>query len=280
MSEIVVRDLDTARAVMEWSGAAPPALHGAGPTVELRAAMARFADSTLHAPRRASVESAVAHTDVEVLMEVARTTTRALLGEPSIDAVVLAREVPTLALAAALGLVRVEVADVEAIAAVIGRGATVTAAADAATERLLAMAAPHASGAVAAVSLLYQCLDATAALVLTTLHAAASGAARVPAVPRTRRIAMTGRTFCALTVVPGDELVVELGEVGLEFGAGPHQCPGRAIAEAIVATMCDEVTAAGYEVDLGTVTTDADGRPGSMSLARARGGRGMPDSSA
>ncbi|MDO9173325.1 MAG: hypothetical protein Q7V62_00885, partial [Actinomycetota bacterium] len=108
-----------------------------------------------------------------------------------------------------------------------------------------------------------------AALLLTTLHASVSGAPRVAAVPRTRRVAAREGVVGALAVSVGDVLVVELGQAGLEFGAGPHECPGRAIADAIVVAMCQELAAGGYDVDAETVTTDADGRPVAATLSRA-----------
>jgi len=93
------------------------------------------------------------------------------------------------------------------------------------------------------VSVLYQCLDAVAALITTTLHARARGAARVAAVQRTMRVAVEPFDVGGLPVAAGDVLELAIGEAGLEFGAGPHACPGRQLAEAIAAEVVAAIEA-------------------------------------
>lgn len=255
----LIDDVDAVSAVLSWEGAVPPTIDGPGACLALRAAMARFSGPEDHAPRRADVEAAVAGVDVALLAELTSAATRTRLGAPALDAVRLAREVPVDALASALGI-EARVVDVDRIAAVIGRGEPSTSAADEAAERLLA-AAP-----VATVSLLYQCLDATAALLLTTLHTQMTGSARVAAVPRTRRTASIAGSPGGVDVEAGEDLVVEIGSVGLEFGAGPHACPGRQLAETIVEAIVGELDAAGYLAAEGSVALDPDGRPVAMTL--------------
>ncbi|MEL7210282.1 MAG: hypothetical protein AAGK32_18965, partial [Actinomycetota bacterium] len=91
----------------------------------------------------------------------------------------VARRAPVLAVAAALGCPRTDrgtVADqVEAVVGVIGRGGPTSAEAELAAAALLARFDDHPHGPVAAVSLLYQVVDATAARIRATLAAADAG---------------------------------------------------------------------------------------------------------
>lgn len=250
----------------------PPAVPGpSGETRALRDAMARFAAPAVHPARRAAVEAAIRMIDVDESAEVAaRLTHERLVGE-CVDAVAaIATRVPVETLAACLAVDAEPadvVRDVDAVVAVIGRGRPASPDSDAATIRLLRSASTHPAGSVPVVSTLYQSMDATAALILTSLHSRALGTARSPAIPRTTRTAI-GRTGLpdGTTVAAGDMVTVEIGSAGLEFGAGPHRCPGRDLAERLAASVVAAVDDAGYEADPASVEVDVDGRPATLSL--------------
>ena len=214
--------------------------------------MARFSEPAEHPPRRAAVVAAVGALDPSRLRVAAAELTAAPLTGADVDVLGgIAGIVPTEAVCRVLSLQPpAAVDDVEAVVRVIGRGEPATADADAAAQRLLALAD------VATVSLLYQNFDATAALIATTL-----GNPPAPAVPRTRRVAVADTAVGGRAVAAGTAVVVEIGAAGLPFGAGPHECPGRELAEAIVAGVLDAFTAGGYQVDPSQTELDPDGRP-------------------
>jgi hypothetical protein len=54
---------------------------------------------------------------------------------------------------------------------------------------------------------------------------------------------------------------LEIGAAGLWFGAGPHHCPGRALAEAVAAAVVGAIDAFGATVAPDSAELDADGRP-------------------
>ncbi|MDW3215825.1 MAG: hypothetical protein R8G01_17645 [Ilumatobacteraceae bacterium] len=207
-----------------------------GATSALRRQMARFSGPGEHPQRRALVDAVIAGLDVDDAERLAHATALERLRTGTVTHADLATTIPTATLIELLALpVDAESAtrDVEAIVRVIGRGEAADDSADAATERLLA-AVPDPSVAVAVVSLLYQSFDATAALVATTLAARSTGATPEPAVRATRRVATAPTDVGRHRLETGDEVVLEIGPAGLPFGAGPHACPGRELAEAIV----------------------------------------------
>lgn len=172
-----------------------------------------------------------------------------------------AERVPVRALAQALGCelgVLDEVAvQVEAVAAVIGRGVPATAEADLAAAGLLDRFVDHPDGPVAAVSLLYQVRDATAALI-RTIHAHANAHAhaveggvvgggldlgRPSAIPGTVRVATGAVEVAGHAVEEGDVVRLAFTVADQEFGAGPHACPGADAARAITAAVLAELDA-------------------------------------
>ena len=220
-----------------------------GPTMELRAAMARFSGPTEHLERRAAVERAVQRLDEGAVVVAARAATRELLGDglsaESVDAVI--RSVPTIAVGTVLGATPDDsrlVDDVAAIVRVIGRGEPPTGAADEATRRLVERFAEHPDGAVAAVSILYQNFDATSALIRNLLESTTSGEPPAPAVAATRRVATTEVLLDREVIPAGSEITLMIGAAGLPFGAGPHACPGQALAIALANAVVDELAAA------------------------------------
>jgi cytochrome P450 len=236
--------------------------------------MARFAGPHEHAERRRAVTEALGQVNVDAATTAATRVTDRMLAEPVLDAIVISRTAPVVALAAALGLLDVDdlpmtrrlVADVDAVAAVVGRGRQPDSNSDAATDRLLALASGHPSGAVAVVSLLYQCLDATAAAIATTLHALATGGEQRAAVPRTIRVATRAGQVAGVAIVPGDTIVLALAAGDMEFGAGPHICPGRDLAVRITEAVVASIVSSPLVVDNERVAVDADGRPTELPL--------------
>ena len=279
-----------ARAALESSALVVPARPSTfpdGPVAEIRDQMARFSEGDEHADRRADVEAAIADVDVSALStEVLERTRAALQARPSdverIDALSdIGMVVPTLALLAALGVEQSEVArraaDVGLIVASIGRGAAVTADTDAAARRLLAEFATHSAGPVAAISMLYQNHDATAALFGSVLLARATGETRHNALARTVRVALEPTTVIDADVTDADVIDAEVtaGEVvevsldgeDVEFGAGRHACPGERLAVAIVDAMIAAIDGSEFTVDIGDVALGDDQRPTALPLS-------------
>ncbi|MBI5088099.1 MAG: hypothetical protein HZB15_04325 [Actinobacteria bacterium] len=158
--------------------------------------------------------------------------------------------------------------DVDLIVAVIGRGAAPSDEADAATERLLSLAAVRDRDPVAVVSVLYQAFDATAALLATELHARCVAATPVPAVPRTRRVASGRATITGAAITPGTTVTLEIGAADLPFGAGPHRCPAEQLARRIVDGIIGAIVDSGHRVDPESIVTDADGRATRLVMRR------------
>ena len=237
--------------------------HG-GATSALRASMARFSDPAEHSGRRRTVEAAIRAIDTERAHAFAADLTASrLTGEP-LDGIVIAGTVPTEALASCLELhapLEQIVADMLAIVRVIGRGAPSSPESDSATERMLALCADCPGGGVPTVSILYQNFDATWSLLTTTLQACAT---RVPAVPAVADVELATRTIRA-----GSDVVLEIGQAGLPFGFGPHQCPGHELARAIVAGILAAIDASRYTVDPAGIVIDGDGRPTVLPMAIA-----------
>lgn len=234
---VSVDDHDAIEGALRSSDLVPPAStdSSAGATITLRNAMARFSGPDRHPERRAHIDALIGRLDVTAAERLAGSVARDLLAAGASEHTVV-RVAPTRALLALLGpgpSTDSVVDDVEAVVRVIGRGEPAEAAADAATERLLA-AVPAGDDPVAVVSLLYQNFDATTALLRNTLAARATGTAPEPAVRATRRVAVVPTEVDGTVLAAGDEIVLEIGRAGLPFGAGPHECPGRALAEAFV----------------------------------------------
>jgi cytochrome P450 len=247
---------------------APPSL-GSGPTAALRAAMARFSSGHTHLDRRTEVVAAIeALAPTEVRSSAASQTAMRLDGS-RLDAVAdLAYHVPTEALADAFGIgddVEGLTADVRQLVEAIGRGAPSSASSDEAATRLLDRVEHHPAGAVPVASVLYQTYDATAALLTTTIVSRRRPALRRSAIVRTLRFASTDTVVAGTPVPAGTLVVLDLETTGLEFGAGPHRCPGGEIAAAIVAGAMDALADRRYEPVPELVVLD-DGRPAALPM--------------
>jgi hypothetical protein len=242
-----------------------------GATNQLRAQMARFSGPAEHAERRQAVVEAIRKIDPERALGLATEQAASRLTGASIDGIQIAGTVPTETLARCLGLqapLDQIVADMLAVVKVIGRGAQSSSESDAATERMLALCAGCPGGGIPTVSIFYQNFDATWSLLTTLLQACATQVRAVPAVPRTRRVAAVGLEWLGRTIPAGSDVLLEIGQAELPWGFGPHQCPGQRLSEAIVAGILAAIDAAGYEVDVAGITTDADGRPTALPMFR------------
>lgn len=210
----------------------PPPTLRPGASADLRAAMARFSDGEAHGPRRAAVEAALAGLDPDALRAAAA---RAARGRGADEASAVTTEVLARAFGAGQGEVAGLVADVGRMVAVIFRDEPSDRAADAAVARVLDHFAAHPAGPVAVTSVLYQAHDATAGLVAAVLAGRERGGDRPSAGVRTRRVAAADAVVGGTRVAAGTTVVLDLAAADLEFGAGPHRCPGRAVAEALAA---------------------------------------------
>lgn len=245
----------------------PPSVLRAGSTAALRDDMARFTDGAAHHEPRAAVERAIERIDAADLATIAEQRTRRWITN-TFDARAFAFVVPTESLALALGLdandLASVLADVELIVRSIGRGEAVTVEADVAADRLTTRFAEHPDGSVAAVSLLYQVFDSSAALFSVSLVAQRTGQLRRNALPKTVRRAAADLTIGTTNITTGQHVVVSLEADGLEFGAGRHQCPGETLARAIVDGMLLALT--DVELVASDIELSADGRPTTLPM--------------
>jgi cytochrome P450 len=252
----------------------PPPNLAAGPTADLRAAMARFGSGPAHERRRADVLRVVDGLDTDGGLDGLRSaasdaTSERLTGAPLDLLADVASRVPVEVLARALGVapddVDEVVADVRAVVRVVGRGESSGRASDAAAVRLRQHFDVHPAGATATISVLYQAHDATAALVAAMAVSAHDGSPRRPAVSRTVRIATDDVRIAGTDIDAGTVVLLGL-EDGLEFGAGPHRCPGRAVAEALAGGVLDAVAETPYRLRADLVETGPDGRPRTLPM--------------
>jgi len=240
-----------------------------GATADLRDAMARFSAAKDHGPRRAAVMQSVGSIDLELVEQTsAELMTERLNG--ALDVVAAGWEIPTFTLATVFGFAdqRQQIRDdVEAVARVIGRGEASNPEADAATTRLLGLFGDH-EDPVAPVSILYQNFDATGAL-LPTMVLAAFASTGPPAHGSTVRVAEESVLIGEHTIAPGEAVQIDLE--GIRWGAGPHKCPGEAVANAIVAGAVRAVIENRYMLRSSQVEVDSRNVPIRFEIYPATG---------
>lgn len=239
----------------------PPAAPATTGIAWLRASVARFSTGSAHTRRRAIATTQLSTIDIAALRESARTTTIERL-TPGLDLMTdIARTLPTELLAAALDLPAATPPRIAAIARAYPTG-TPDPEADAAIELL----APDTSEETAAsIALLAQAIDATAGLIgnaafLMLHHQLDDPAEAIIAetlrhaspVRATKRLAATGDPIhIDLTAANRDPDVFREPDqfdptranrdAHLDYGSGPHTCPGRDVATAITAGILDAI---------------------------------------
>jgi cytochrome P450 len=233
----------------------PKALQGR-PTGDIFGRLVRMTDGDYHARHRPQVSAAAARIDRAAVEAAAAAATRDLAGRMPVDDLLSA--IPVQAMARILGVAPPEldrtVAWVHDFVRGIAAGATPDELdrSDAAVAGLLAQVGGLEPAAAAnRIAFMQQALDATAGLIGNGVVAwqAAPGslagtafieevARRDPAVHNTRRFAAEELALGDARIVAGQGLVLLLADpqARLEFGAGPHACPGDRIALAIAAT--------------------------------------------
>ena len=257
----------------------PPAQPATTGMAWLRATVARFSDGPPHTRRRAIAVAQLSTIDTQALRDAARDRTTTLLAPHANTAVDLmftvARTLPAELLAAAIGLPAATPAAVAAIAGAYPTGEP-DPAADAAVDELT-----HGStdeSIAARIGLLAQAFGATAGLIgnaafimlRDNLHAPAEAIIaetlrHTPPVRATTRVDHTGDPVVidlaaanrdpAVFPSPAEfDLARTNSGAHLDFGFGPHHCPGRDVATAIAAGVLDAVR--GHRLLTGALTYD------------------------
>jgi len=221
---------------------------GNGATIRLRELMARFADGPTHLLRRDAIVEVLGAIDLSSVDSLARCLTRSRVDDGETELERVASTVPVDVVAQLLGIGYHDPSvgrsgsltdDVALVAGAIGAGAQARGVVDAACDRVVAACGGWAEVGIAKASLLYQAYGATRALVMTVAECQA-GSQRAPAVLATERVAVDQLSLCGRELESGDQVIIEIGAVGLEFGHGPHQCPGRDLAELVANAVAQE----------------------------------------
>jgi cytochrome P450 len=271
----------------------PAGGQGTGAAAELVARMARFSDGEDHRRRRAVVSSLLPPVPRITTITADRVNDYLLRRTSTFDVMPMARQLPAEVLARGLGLPAAN-ADraafltgvlCDALAPALQPRELPPGAADEAAQELEALFGQHLPAANpervgAAVSVLFQARDATAALIGTAILAgsgnrsdAHSPGQRVEHVLRrdapvqcTRRSAMSDAAIADVTVPAGSAVWIFLAtaEQGsgmpATFGSGPHACPGAAHATAIARQVVAVIDAEGWR-PVSAQRTDYERRP-------------------
>lgn len=239
----------------------------------LRSRVARFSSGEAHTRRRALAIAQISTIDIHGLRTSAHTAATDALapfGDKPVDLMAtVARTVPTELLAAALGLSGATPDVVAAIARAYPTG-NADPESDAAVDDLRGTADDETTAA--RIALLAQSFDATAGLignaafmmlrqelrapaaVITTEGVIAETLRHTPPVRATKRVTATGETVeIDLAAANRDPDVFPAPDdfdptrpnrdAHLNFGFGPHACPGRQVATAIAAGVLDAIRA-------------------------------------
>jgi cytochrome P450 len=247
---------DDVAALMQSADAVVTAPTGHARLAPWLGSMARFTEGPDHARLRELATQVIASLDPVQLRDAARLRTMSVVsgtGAVEVDLVRLARRMPVETLAAALGLGAVP-AVVEAVDALVQATAPATAEVDRpddeSVDRMLRDAlGPPDEATAARLSVLFQAMDATAALIMARLlHSA------IPPILTTTRRTVRAVAIPSATVPPGTGVVVGLGaattasDESFVFGRGRHRCPGEEVAQALADGVVDAVDGWGRRV--------------------------------
>jgi hypothetical protein len=212
-----ILDRDAAHAVLtDPAFVVPPVPPARAGVAWLRASVARFSGGAVHERRRALVVALLEAIPLDSLRSGGRTHPVAILGR-------------------AVGADETVVDPVREVARAYQPGTGDESRADAAVDRLVAVFGGVFDEPTAArIGLLVQACEATAALIERASDRPVDRVLREnPPVPATRRQALVTTAVGGVTVRAGEVVRVNLAG-DLAFGAGPHRCPGRAHALALV----------------------------------------------
>jgi cytochrome P450 len=250
---------------------------GGGPAADLVARMARFSDGQDHLRRRALVVRLLPSIATAARASGARANDYLLRRGSAFDIMPMARQLPAEVLARGLGLPPAEADRAALLTGVLCDALTPAlrprpvppGAADSAAVELEALLGEHLKTsdpdrAAAAISILFQARDATAALIGSAVLTGSGPATRTAGqrvdqilrreapVQCTRRTALSD-VMIADTRVPAGSAVwifVATAERGsgmpATFGTGPHGCPGAAHATAIARQVVMVMEAEGW----------------------------------
>jgi hypothetical protein len=212
-----INDREAALAVLtDPAFTVPPVPPAAGGVAWLRATVARFSSGAVHERRRALAVALVEAIQPESL--------RAARGMQPVEI-----------LAAAVGADGSVLDLVSDVAQAYQPGTGDDSRADLAVDRLVELFGGVRNEPTAArIGLLVQAHQATTVLIDRARHHPVRHVLRDnPPVPTTKRQAVATTAIGGVTIQPGEVVQVRLAD-DLAFGAGPHSCPGRALALALV----------------------------------------------
>ncbi|GAA3395761.1 hypothetical protein [Cryptosporangium minutisporangium] len=211
-----IRSSDAAAVLTDPTFVVPPVAAATSGVAWLRATVARFGTGDAHARRRALAVALLAAIPPESLRDAAA-------------------DHPVAARTPALGIDAPVVALVEDVAQAYQPSTGDEGRADAAVERLVTLCGGVRDETTAArIGLLVQACRATADLIDRCRSAPIDEVLRDrPPAPTTKRQALVAARVGDVTIEAGEVVAVPLAG-DLAFGAGPHRCPGRAHALALV----------------------------------------------
>jgi hypothetical protein len=194
----------------------PPVPAASAGVAWLRATVARFSSGTVHDRRRALVIALLDAIPLESLRDRSRMHPVAILSR-------------------AIGVDEPVIDLVRDVAQAYQPGTGDESRADIAVDRLVSVFGGVLDEPTAArIGLLVQACEATAALIERARDRPILEVLREnPPAPATRRQALATTTVGGITIEAGEVVQVRLAD-DLAFGAGPHRCPGRAHALALV----------------------------------------------
>jgi cytochrome P450 len=233
---------------------------------EAFALLVRMTDGDFHARHKPAVRASAQRWSSDQVAAAATAAARSLWGEVSLNDWLW--QVPVQAVARLLGVQDADlartVAAVRAFTRAIAPDADAAAIAQAETAVRMLLAQGEASGldrvrSANRIALMQQSLDATSGLIgnaLVALQREGASPSREfvervalaePAILNTRRFAAQDLVLAGQPVRQGQCVLLQLGEAGLPFGAGVHECPGRRLAIDIAAAAVAAIPLAGRD---------------------------------